>query len=123
VVSTLAVAGVIAFVGNITTAKAAGGAYLLEEGTEEFLEGYAGFWALDKLCRPVRIQAELIRLNPVTMLWTASDTGFAINSWHDLKPMRLFHTITPEEQKQQLDLSTDYATRGIVSQLQHAIDQ
>jgi hypothetical protein len=60
VTSTLAIAGVIAYSGS-TVAKAAAGAYLTQEAVEETAEAYAGFWGLDVVCRPVRIEAELIR--------------------------------------------------------------
>jgi hypothetical protein len=74
VTSTLAIAAVIAY-SSYTIAKGAAGAYLVQEAIEESAETYAGFWALDVVCRPVRIEAKLIQLNPVGTVWKTSNTG------------------------------------------------
>jgi len=111
VTSTLAVAGFIAYAGS-TVAKAAAGTYLVQEGIEETAESYAGFWALDVECRPVRIEAELVRLNPVKMLWSTSDTGLS-----DIKLSRLTSKVSPGELNNQLTQSTEYAVEDVMASL------
>ena len=115
VTTTLAIAGVIAYSGS-TVAKAAAGAYLAQETVEETAEAYAGFWGLDVLCRPVRIEAELIRLNPVTTVWKTSDTGLS-----DVRLSRLTRKVGPDERESQLNQATDYAVKDIVSSLSDAL--
>lgn len=53
------------------------GVYLVTEAVEETAEAYTGFWALDKLSRPVRIEAEMFDLHTGEMLWADSNTGLA----------------------------------------------
>lgn len=115
ITSTLAIAGVIAYTGS-AVARTAAGAYLVQEGIEESAESYAGFWALDVVSRPVRIEAQLVRLDPVTTVWEASDTGLA-----DVRLSRLTRKIGSVEQNNQLDQSTDYAVNDLVSSLAAAI--
>lgn len=115
VTSTLAIAGVIAFSGS-TAAKAAGGAYLAQEAVEETAETYAGFWGLDVVSRPVRIEAELINLNPVAVLWKASNTGLS-----DVKLSRMVREVKPDEERHQLDQSTEHAARDLVTDLAQAL--
>ena len=115
VVSTLAIAGIIAYSGS-TAAKAAAGAYLAQETVEETAESYAGFWALDVVCRPVRIEAELIGLNPVNVLWKYSDTGLS-----DVSLSRLTRKVGTGERDRQLDQSTDYAVNDVVTDLSDAL--
>ena len=116
VTSTLAFAGIIAYAGS-TVAKAAAGTYLVQEGIEETAESYAGFWALDVECRPVRIEAELVRLNPVKMVWSTSDTGLA-----DVKLSHLTSKVSPSELNNQLNQSTEYAIKEIVSTLSDSLE-
>jgi len=111
VVSTLAITAVIASAGT-SLAKGAAGGYLAQETAEETAESYAGFWALDVVCRPVRIEAELIQLNPVKTVWTNSDTGLA-----DVRFSRLSQKIAPAQRNMQLDQSTDYAVSEIVTDM------
>jgi hypothetical protein len=111
VVTTLGLAAIIASPGT-AVAKAAAGTYLAEETVEETAEGYAGFWALDVVYRPVRIEAELIRLNPVATVWDYSDTGLS-----DRSLSRLTSKVSPAERDKQLDQATDDAVRDIVSTL------
>jgi hypothetical protein len=115
VTSTLAITALIASAGT-SLAKGAAGAYLGQEAVEETAEGYAGFWALDVVCRPVRIEAELIRLHPVGVVWQDDDTGLA-----DVKFSRLTRKIGSKERDMQLDQSTDYAVNDIVSDLAEAL--
>jgi len=111
VTSTLAMAGFIAYAGS-TVAKAAAGTYLVQEGIEETAESYAGFWALDVECRPVRIEAELFRLTPVKMLWSTSDTGLS-----DIKLSRLTSKVSPSELNSQLTQSTEHAVKDVMASL------
>jgi hypothetical protein len=116
VTSTLALAAVMAYSGS-TVAKAAAGAYLVQEAVEETASAYAGFWALDVVCRPVRMEAELIRLNPVTTVWKAGDTGLS-----DVSLSRLTRKIEADERDRQLDQATDYAVKDLVSDLSDALE-
>jgi hypothetical protein len=61
------------------------GAYLLEESIEEFSEGYAGFWVLNRLSRPVRIEADLIDSQTGQVLWREAHTGLAPWRWRHLR--------------------------------------
>lgn len=116
VATTLALAAVIAYAGS-TVAKGAAGAYLAQETVEETAEGYTGFWALDAVCRPVRIEAELIRLNPVATVWKTSDTGLS-----DVRLSRLTRKVGSAERDGQLNQSTDYAVQDIASNLSSAVE-
>lgn len=115
ITSTMAIAGAIAYTGS-AAARAAAGAYLVQEGIEESAESYAGFWALDVVSRPVRIEAQLVQLNPVTTIWEASDTGLS-----DMRLSRLTRKIDSSERNRQLDQSTDYAINDLVSSLSAAM--
>jgi hypothetical protein len=117
VTTTLALAAVIAYSGSVA-AKAAAGIYLVQETAEETAEAYAGFWALDEVCRPVRIEAELIRLNPVATLWKTSDTGLS-----GVRLSRLVRKVGSDERDRQLDQATDNAAKGVVSDLSHALER
>lgn len=116
VTTTLALAAVIAYSGS-AVAKGAAGAYLAQEAVEETAEGYAGFHALDVVCRPVRIEAELIRLHPVMTVWNAHDTGLS-----DVKLSRLTRKVGPSERDGQLDQATDYAVADVASKLSRAVE-
>lgn len=52
---------------------------MVEEGIEEYSEGYAGWWLLNRLSRPVRIEADLIDGKTGAVLWHDSDTGLAVD--------------------------------------------
>lgn len=116
VTSTLAIAAVIAY-SSSTLAKGAAGAYLVQEAIEETAETYAGFWALDVICRPVRIEAMLIRLNPVGTVWKTSDTGLS-----DVRLSRLTRTIKPAERDKQLDQATNHAVDHVAANLYGALE-
>jgi hypothetical protein len=115
VTTTLAIAASIAYAGS-TLADGAAGAYLAQETAEETAEGYAGFWALDVVSRPVRIEAALIQLKPVATLWKSADTGLS-----DVRLSRLTRKIGSAERDAQLEQSTDDAVRQIVSGLSRAL--
>lgn len=117
VTSTLAIAGVIAYSGA-AAAKAAAGAYLVQEAAEETAEAYAGFWGLDVVSRPVRMEAELVQLNPVATLWKTSDTGLS-----ETHLSRLTRTVSYEERNHQLDQSTDDAVKKVASELSAALEK
>jgi len=107
--STLAIAGAIAYAGT-TAAKAAAGAYLAQETVEETAEVYAGFRALDTVSRPVRIEAELVRLQPVATVWKSTDTGLS-----DTRLSRIFGKVAPKERNRQLEQATKHAVRSLMS--------
>jgi len=115
VVTTLGITVAIASLGG-TVAKGAAGTYLAQEAVEETAEGYAGFWALDTVSRPVRIEAELIQLDPPAVVWQDSDTGLA-----DMHVSRLYRDIGAAERNRQLDQSTGYAVQDLVNILHHVL--
>jgi hypothetical protein len=84
VVTTLAIAAGL-YAHKITRPVAV--VYLLEESVEEFSEGYAGFWALNRLSRPVRIEADLIDGHTGQVLGRESHTGLASWRWRHLRHM------------------------------------
>ena len=109
VVTTLAIA--TAFYLHKVTRPVAG-IYLIEESAEELSEGYAGFWALNRLSQPVRLEADLIDGQTGAELWHTSDTGLA--TWH------LHHLWRMDDatQTQLLQSSTHRASRSIADALQ-----
>lgn len=116
VTTTLALAAVIAY-SSSQEAKAAAGIYLVQEAAEETATAYAGFWALDEVCRPVRIEAELIRLHPLNTLWETRNTGLS-----DVKLSRLFRKVSVSERDKQLDQATDNSVKQTVSNLFSALE-
>jgi hypothetical protein len=82
VVTTLAIAGAL-LVHRVTRPLA--GIYLVQEGAEEFGEGYAGFWLLNRLSRPVRLQADLVDAHSGEVLWQGKATGLSRWHWHELR--------------------------------------
>lgn len=117
VVSTLAIAGAIAYAGS-TTAKAAAGAYLAQETVEESAEAYGGFWALNVVSRPVRVEAKLIQLSPLRTVWEDARTGFS-----STRLSRLFRKVSVDEKHLQLDQSTDSATQEVATELSAALSR
>lgn len=115
VTSTLAIAGAIAYSGSAVAGTAAG-AYLAQETVEETAEAYAGFWGLNVVSRPVRMTAELVRLDPVTTVWEDSRTGLS-----DVQLSRLTRRVGPRETDRQLDRSTADAAGELVSDLSAAL--
>jgi hypothetical protein len=111
VTTTLAIAAVIAYAGS-NVAKAAAGAYLVQETVEETAEAYAGFWGLDVAGRPVRIEAQLVLLDPLATVWQDSETGLS-----DIKLSRLTRNVDPTERNTQLDQATDDAVGDLVAGL------
>jgi len=94
------------------------GIYLVEEGIEETLEAYAGFWALNEVSRPVRIEAELITLNTGTQAWKSSATGLS-----DLGLTRLVRKVSAAERDAQLNSAIQEAAEKIVADLRKALPE
>ncbi len=94
------------------------GIYLVEEGIEETLEAYAGFWALDEVSRPVRIEAELITLDTGTQAWKGSATGLS-----DVGLTRLVRKVSAAERAAQLNSASQEAAEKIVADLQKVLPQ
>jgi hypothetical protein len=117
VTSTLAIAGAIAYTGS-TAAHAAAGGYLAQETVEETTEAYAGFWGLDVVTRPVRLETELIRLHPVQTIWETDETGMS-----DIKLSRLTRSVPVSERDMQLDQSMNHAVNDISADLQNSISE
>lgn len=109
VVTTLAI-GAWLYVHTATRVLAA--PYLVEESVEEFSEGYAGFWLLNRLSRPVRIDADLVDGKTGKVLWHDSETGLADWHWANVWHM---NAVT---QDQLLQISTDHAMADLVNALQ-----
>jgi hypothetical protein len=107
VTSTLAIAA-IAY--SYPATRAIAGVYLVEEGIEETVEGYAGFWALDEMTRPVRVEAELFSLETGAALWKDGATGFS-----DVVPGRLVRKVNAVEQDAQRARSIDEAAGKIAA--------
>jgi hypothetical protein len=82
VVTTLAIAGAL-LVHRVTRPLA--GIYLVQEGAEEFGEGYAGFWLLNRLSRPVRISADLVDATSGKDVWQGKATGLSRWRWRELR--------------------------------------
>lgn len=81
VVTTLGIAAAL-YAHKVTRAVA--GAYLLEESIEELSEGYAGFWVLNRLSRPVRIEADLLDGETGELLASETHVGLARWRWRHL---------------------------------------
>src|SRR2546425_879421 len=94
------------------------GIYLIEEGIEETIEAYAGFWALDEVSRPVRIEAELITLDTGTHVWKSSATGLS-----DVGLTRLVRKVSAAERDAQLNSAIQEAAEKIVADLQKVLPQ
>ncbi|MBI3545454.1 MAG: hypothetical protein HY081_02495 [Gammaproteobacteria bacterium] len=110
VVSTL---GIAAFAYAKPATRALAGVYLVTEAIEETAEAYGGFWALDEICRPVRIEAQLITFDPETAAWKTSATGLS-----DRRVTRLVRKVSVTERDTQLDNAVHNAVNGIVADLQ-----
>ncbi len=110
--------GIAAIAYAYPATRAVAGVYLVEEGIEETVEGYAGFWALNEVGRPVRIEAEFVSLSTGTQIWKGSTTGFS-----DMRFSRLVRKVTPEERDAQLNGATDRALANIVAELGQALSE
>lgn len=106
VVSTLAIGGLL-YVHSSTRPVAA--LYLVQEGVEEYSEGYAGWWLLNRLSRPVRVDADLIDGRTGAVLWRADATGMARWRW-----AHLWH-MDDTARDDLLNISLDRAVTGLVT--------
>lgn len=113
VVSTLGIA-TIAYLKPATRAIA--GIYLVQEAIEEAAEAYAGFWSLDEVCRPVRIEAELIELKTGDSVWRNGETGFS-----DVHLYRLVKHVRVEERNVQLQQALNQSATDIAAQIKVAL--
>ena len=109
VTSTLAIAGV-AYAYPATRALA--GAYLVQEGVEETAEGYAGFWAVNEVGRPVRIEGELTSLGDGNEAWKGASTG-----WSDIHLARIVRKVSSEEQDAQRKRATKDAVDSVAAKI------
>jgi hypothetical protein len=110
VVSTLGIAA-IAYANPATRAIA--GVYLAQETIEESIEAYSGFWALNEVYRPVRVEAEMIDLQTGRTVWADSETGFSNRSLS-----RIYRTVSNEERKRQLSTALHDAINKVVGNFQ-----
>lgn len=116
VATTVALAAVIAYSGS-KAAQAAAVLYLVQEAAEETASAYATFQAFDEIVRPVRMQAELIRLHPLARAWHTAHTGFS-----DIKLSRYFRKVDGKERDAQLATATRDAAQGVVDDLHWALE-
>lgn len=110
VVTTLAITGLL-YVHKTTRALA--GIYLVEEPAEEFVEGYSGFWLLNRLSRPVRLDADLVDAGTGHVVWHESQTGMAGWEWNHL------WTMPPDQQNRLLARSMKKAATTLVGRLEN----
>lgn len=110
VVSTLGIAA-IAYANPATRAIA--GVYLAQETIEESIEAYSGFWALNEVYRPVRVEAEMIDLQTGRTVWADSEIGFS-----DRSLSRLYRTVSNEERERQLRTALHDAINKVVGNFQ-----
>lgn len=116
VTTTLALAAVIAYSGS-KAAQAAAGLYLVQETAEETASAYAGFQLFDEVCRPVRVEAKLVALNPPQVLWQTRATGLS-----DIRLGRYFRKVGAEERNRQLQTATAAAAADVASDLNAALE-
>jgi len=88
------------------------GVYLVTEAVEETAEAYTGFWALDKLSRPVRIEAEMFDLRTGEMVWADSNTGLA-----RVHLIRLFTNIDAATRHAQLEDATHESVEKLIDRM------
>jgi hypothetical protein len=115
VLSTL---GIAALAYAYPRTRALAGAYLVEESIEETAWAYGGFWTLDEVCRPVRIEAELIDLKTGTQAWHGSATGLS-----DVRLGRVFRKVGEAERDAQLNTALDEAVEKISADLGEVFSQ
>lgn len=113
VTSTLAIAGV-AYAYPATRALA--GAYLVQEGVEETAEGYAGFWAVNEVGRPVRVEGELTSLGDGKEAWKGASTGLS-----DIHLARIVRKVSAEEQDGQRERATREAVGSVAANIIEAL--
>jgi hypothetical protein len=114
VVTTLAITAAL-YVHRVTRPIAV--VYLAQESVEEVSEGFAGFWALNRLSRPVRIEADMVDGQSGQIRWSESHTGLAPWRWQHLWHM---DDATRDEL---LDTSMRKAVRALADKLEERTSQ
>ncbi len=109
VVSTV---GIAAIAYSVPNTRPLAGAYLVTEAVEETAEAYTGFWALDKLSRPVRIEAEMFDLRTGELVWADSNTGLA-----KVHFIRLVTNIDAATRNDQLEDATHESVEKLIGRL------
>ena len=109
VVTTLALAGILYI---HPTTRPLAGVYLIQEGVEELSEGYSGLWLINRLSRPVRIEADLVDGKTGVVLWHDSETGMTDWHWKNLWHM------DDKIRDSLLQHSTDKAMDDLVKELE-----
>jgi hypothetical protein len=108
--------GIAAIAYSVPETRPLAGVYLVTETVEEGAEAYAGFWALDKLTRPVRTEAELFDLHTGERVWADSNTGLA-----KVRLARLFASIDAPTRNAQLKDATHESIKKLVGRLAHSL--
>jgi len=108
--------GIAAIAYSVPETRPLAGVYLVTEAVEEGAEAYAGFWALNKLNRPVRIEAELFDLHTGKRVWADSNTGLA-----KVRLTRLAATIDASTRNALLKEATHESVEKLVGQLGHSL--
>ena len=108
--------GIAAWAYYVPETRPLAAAYLVTESIEETAEAYSGFWALNKLSRPVRIEAELFDLHTGEMVWSDSNTGLA-----KVHLIRLFTNIDAATRKIQLEDATHESAEKLINRLQKSL--
>lgn len=108
--------GIAAIAYSVPETRPLAGIYLVTEAVEEGAEAYAGFWALNKLNRPVRTEAELFDLHTGKRVWADSNTGLA-----KVRLTRLAATIDAATRNAQLEESTHESVEKLVDRLAHSL--
>lgn len=108
--------GIAAIAYSVPETRPLAGIYLVTEAVEEGAEAYAGFWALNKLNRPVRTEAALFDLHTGKRVWADSNTGLA-----KVRLTRLAATIDAATRNAQLEESTHESVEKLVDRLAHSL--
>lgn len=88
--------------------------YVGTEAAEEFGEGYTGFWLINRLSRPVRLDADLVDGESGAVLWRESETGMADWRWDHLWHM------DDATRAGLIQVSTDRSADALVKELEGA---
>ena len=113
VVSTL---GIAAIAYAYPRTRPIAGIYLVEETIDEVASYYGGTWALEEVCRPVRIEAELILLKNGSVAWKRTSTGLS-----NIRLSRIVRDVGKAERDAQLDSALEAAANRIASDLAEAL--
>lgn len=97
---------------NNPSTRALAGIYLAEDVIEDVAKGYSGFWLVNRLSRPVRIEEDLIDGKDGNLLWHDSVMGMAEWHWQNLWHM------DESQRKALLDESVKKAAEKLVRVLE-----